>query len=104
MVCGSYSYLYVPHYAEYLDSNLNEAVIDKDINILWQEHHSFPENQLLIFASCESLITFEALYTTFYAGTVKRQNVCKRHLAIDTGFKQTERTIFLRVITMGQKL
>ena len=29
-----------------------------------------------------------------YAGTVKRYNVDKRHIAIDTGVKQTERTIF----------
>ena len=36
-----------------------------------------------------------------YAGTVKRHNVCKRHVAIDTGFKQTERSIFLHVISMG---
>ena len=28
-----------------------------------------------------------------YAGTVKRHNVCKRHVSIDTSFKQTERTI-----------
>ena len=33
---------------------------------------------------------------------VKRHNVCKRHVAIDTGFKQTERTIFLCVISMGK--
>ena len=33
-----------------------------------------------------------------YAGTVKRHNVCKRHVAIDTGLIQTERTIFLHVI------
>ena len=33
-----------------------------------------------------------------YAGTVKRHNVCKRHVSIDTGFKQTERAIFLHVI------
>ena len=30
-----------------------------------------------------------------YADTVKRHNVCKRPVAIDTGFKQTERVIFL---------
>ena len=29
-----------------------------------------------------------------YSGTVKRHNVCKRHVSIDTGFKQTERAIF----------
>ena len=29
-----------------------------------------------------------------YAGTVKRHNVCKCHVAIDTGVKQFERTIF----------
>ena len=28
-----------------------------------------------------------------YAGAVKRHNVCKRHVAIDTGIKQTERAI-----------
>ena len=36
-----------------------------------------------------------------YAGSVKRHNVCKRHVAIDTGFKQTERAMFLHVISMG---
>ena len=39
-----------------------------------------------------------------YVGTVKRHNVCKRHIAIDAGFKQTERTIFLHAISMGLKL
>ena len=39
---------------------------------------------------------------TLYAVKVKRHNVCKRHVAIDTGFKQTERTIFLCVISMGK--
>ena len=39
-----------------------------------------------------------------YTGTVKCHNVCKRHVAIDTGFKQTERTIFLQIISMGLKL
>ena len=33
-----------------------------------------------------------------YAGTVKRHNVCKRHIAIDNGFK------FLHIISMGLKL
>ena len=37
-------------------------------------------------------------------GTVKRHNVCKRNVAIDTGFNQTERTIFLHAISMGLKL
>ena len=32
-----------------------------------------------------------------YADSVKRHNVCKRHVTIDTGVKQTERTIFLHV-------
>ena len=36
-----------------------------------------------------------------YSGTMKRHNVCKRHVAIDTGFKQTEGAIFLHVISMG---
>ena len=36
-----------------------------------------------------------------YAGTVKHHSVCKRHVSIDTGFKQTERTIFLHVVSMG---
>ena len=35
-----------------------------------------------------------------YAVKVKRHNVCIRHVAIDNGFKQTERTIFLCVISM----
>ena len=39
-----------------------------------------------------------------YAGTVKRHNVCKCQVAIDTGVKQTEHTIFLHVISMGLKL
>ena len=39
-----------------------------------------------------------------YAGTVKGHNVCKHHLAIDTGVKQTERTIFLHVISMELKV
>ena len=33
----------------------------------------------------------------------KCQNVCKCHITIDTGFKQTERTVFLRVISIGLK-
>ena len=32
--------------------------------------------------------------TYVYDGTVKRHNLCKRHVSIDTGFKQTERAIF----------
>ena len=39
-----------------------------------------------------------------YASTVKCQNLCKRHIAIDTSVKQTERSIFLQVISMGLKL
>ena len=39
-----------------------------------------------------------------YAGTVKCHNTCKRHFAIDNGIKQTERTIFLHVISMVLKL
>ena len=43
-----------------------------------------------------------------YAGTVKRHNVCKRHVAVDTGFpngfKQTERNVFLHLISMGLKV
>ena len=31
---------------------------------------------------------------SLYAGTVKGHNICKRHVAIDTGVKQTEHTIF----------
>ena len=39
------------------------------------------------------------------AGLVKRHNVCKRHIAIDTGFKQAELcTIFLHIISMWLKL
>ena len=33
-----------------------------------------------------------------YAGTEKRHNVCKRHVSIDTVFKQTKRAIFLDII------
>ena len=36
-----------------------------------------------------------------YAGTVKRHNICKRHVSNDTGFKQIERDIFLHVNSMG---
>ena len=39
-----------------------------------------------------------------YTGTVKRHNVCKRHISIDTGVKQTERAIFLHVISIGVKI
>ena len=39
--------------------------------------------------------------TVQYAGTVKRHTVCKRHVSIDTGFKQIERAIFLHVISIG---
>ena len=39
--------------------------------------------------------------TSVYAGIVKRHNVCKRHVAIDPGFKQTERTIFSTVINFN---
>ena len=50
-------------------------------------------------------ITNVALIMTFLnAGRVKRLNVCKRYVAIDAGFKQTERTIFLHVISIGLKL
>ena len=38
------------------------------------------------------------------ACTVKHRNVCKRHVAIDTGLKQTERIIFLHVILIGLQL
>ena len=36
-----------------------------------------------------------------YAGIVKRHNVCNSDVSINTGFKQTERAIFLHVIPMG---
>ena len=29
-----------------------------------------------------------------YAGTMKGHNICKRHVAINTGVKQTEQSIF----------
>ena len=35
---------------------------------------------------------------------MKSHNVCKCHISIDTGFKQTEHTIFLRVTSMGIKI
>ena len=35
---------------------------------------------------------------------MKRHNVCKRHFAIDTGVKQTERTFSLHVISIGIKI
>ena len=45
---------------------------------------------------------FKTLWlATVYACTVKRHNVCKRHVSIETGFKQTERAIFLSVISLG---
>ena len=40
-------------------------------------------------------------YNFLHADTVKCHNGCKRHISIDIGFKQTERTIFLHVISMG---
>ena len=39
-----------------------------------------------------------------YAGTVKHHSVCKSYIVIDTGVKQSERTIFLHIISMGSKL
>ena len=36
--------------------------------------------------------------------TAKCHNVYKCHVAIETGVKQTERTIFLHIISMGLKL
>ena len=38
---------------------------------------------------------------TEYTGTVKCHNVRKCYIAIDTGVKQTERTIFLNVTSTG---
>ena len=43
-------------------------------------------------------------HETLYNGTVKRHYVCKCHVAIDIGVKQSEDTIFLQVISMGLKL
>ena len=52
---------------------------------------------LLNKASCSKSVFFFPVIGK-YAGTVKRYNVCKRHVSIDTGF---ERVIFLNVISMG---
>ena len=69
---------------------------------------------MLVFGILITLLYLNALVTSVvlhfylwdrlgaYAVKVKRHNVCKRHVAIDTGFKQTERTIFLCVISMGK--
>ena len=50
-----------------------------------------------------SIDPIHLLVTLEYAGTVKRHNVCQLHISIYTGFKQTERTIFLHVIN-GTKI
>ena len=42
--------------------------------------------------------------TILYAVKVKRHNVCKRHGFLDTGFKQTERTIFVLCYFNEKKL
>ena len=67
----------------------------------------FESNNEMIF-QCQVLAGYQiedaknigAWWCMAYAGTVK-QFVCKRHVAIDTGFKQTKRAIFLHVISMG---
>ena len=52
-------------------------------------------------ATTDSLFKFP-WWLLVYAGKVKRFNVCKRHVAIDTGGKQTEHNIFLHVISMDK--
>ena len=51
-----------------------------------------------------ALLSVHNKICTRYAGTVKRHNVRKRHVVTGTGFKQTERTIFLHIISTGLKL
>ena len=47
---------------------------------------------------------FVPLSLPIYAGTVKRHIVCKSHVAIDTGVKRIERTVFLPCYFNGTKL
>ena len=41
------------------------------------------------------------MFGEVYAGTVK-PHMCKRHISIDAGFKQTEHVILLHVIQWGK--
>ena len=62
-----------------------------------------PEQKAVMFSRTSKIIIWaRELKNNLYAVKVKRHNVCKRHVAIDTDFKQTERTIFLCVISMGK--
>ena len=47
--------------------------------------------------------TLESKCPASDAGTVKHQNVCKCHISLDTGFKQSERAFFLQVVSMWKK-
>ena len=59
--------------------------------------HSLPE--IVPVHVCRLLIMPQP-----YAGTVKLHNVANVMFATDTGFKQTERTIFLHIISKGLKV
>ena len=43
----------------------------------------------------------EVVFYSIFTGTLKHHNVCEAHTFLDTGFKQTERAIFLYVIPNG---
>ena len=53
-----------------------------------------------LYCQTEKIIYKTKQYSVQYAGTVKRHNVCKRLISIDTGFKQIKHNIFLHVISV----
>ena len=57
-------------------------------------HDTLHSNSLVLLLPRLTDSPFDLNERALHAGTVKRHNVCKRHVAIGTGFKQTERTIF----------
>ena len=70
-----------------------------------QLEYRMPLTSVMLVLPCVQLTWPSLMWSRqFYAGTVKHHNVCKRHVAIGTGFKQTEHTIFLHVSSMGLKL
>ena len=64
-----------------------------------QKLNHFPQQQRGVALSRSAMHPSNTSFRQ-YAGTVKCHNVCKRHSFLDTGFKQTEHTIFLHVISM----
>ena len=70
-----------------------------------QEAHSWRVTNYNIFQyKLIMYIHFKSKNPMQYAGTVKRHNVCNRRVATDTGFKQTERTIFFPCYFNGIKI